>query len=115
LWKQNEKELQFFAFRESFHDHEGKFFFHLNCAGIFEQSMGARKVVRTELSYRPGSLSSLAGRHDNVISSWYLAPIDYSKIPALKISSRIYHLLTGIPIKREVVRNKMQSLAFHCM
>jgi hypothetical protein len=42
--------------------------------------MGA---IGTELLYRPPSLLSLAGKYDNHIHTWFLAPIDCSKIPAL--------------------------------
>ena len=70
-----------------------------NCAGILEQSMGARNQVGIGLPYRPaidcifkllrssgidsGSLCSLAGRYDNPMPTRFLAPIDWSKIPAL--------------------------------
>ncbi len=52
-------------------------------AGILEQSMGAKNRVGTELSDRPASLYSLAGRYDNPFPTRFLAPIDCSKIPAL--------------------------------
>jgi hypothetical protein len=45
--------------------------------------MGARNRVGTELSYRPASLLSLAGRYDSPIPTRFLTPIDCSKIPAL--------------------------------
>jgi hypothetical protein len=46
--------------------------------------MGVRNRVETELSYRPDSLCSLAGRNENPIPIRFLAPIDSSKIPAQK-------------------------------
>ncbi len=49
--------------------------------------MGARNRVGTKLSYRPTCLCSLAGRYDNLIPTWLLAPIDCSKIPALMMES----------------------------
>jgi hypothetical protein len=51
-------------------------------AGILEQFLGSRNRVRNELSYRPVSLCRLAGWYDNLIPPRFLAPIDYSKIPA---------------------------------
>jgi hypothetical protein len=35
------------------------------CAGILEQSMGARNRVGTGLSYQPSRLHRLAGRYEN--------------------------------------------------
>ncbi len=52
--------------------------------------MGARNGVGTELSYRPASLCSLAGRYDNPIPSRFLALIDCSKIPALAALIYLY-------------------------
>ncbi len=54
-----------------------------DCAGILEQPIGIRNRVGTEFSYRPASLCSLLGRYDNPIPTWFLAPIDWSKISAL--------------------------------
>ncbi len=52
-------------------------------AGIFLQSMEARKRVSTELSYRTASQARLAGRYENPIPTRFLSSINCSKIPAL--------------------------------
>jgi hypothetical protein len=44
----------------------------LLCAGILEQSMGARNRAGTQLPHRPASLYSLAGRYDNPIPTRFL-------------------------------------------
>jgi hypothetical protein len=108
------KEPEFFVFRDSFHD-DGR----LTVLEFFLQSMGTRNLVGTELSYPPASLCSVAGRQDNptvlLLDSW--RPKNVLKFQHSRLSSHIYHLLLGCSYnnKREVVRNKMQSLAFHCM
>ncbi len=46
---------------------------------------GARIRVGTELPYRPASLCGTAYRYDNPIPTWFVAPIDCSKIPAQQV------------------------------
>ncbi len=71
---------------------------YVACAEIFKQSMEARNRVRIGLSNRPAiartvkplrspridpkePMCSMAGRYDNPILTWFLAPIDSLKIP----------------------------------
>ena len=42
------------------------------------------------------SLCSLAGRYNNPIPTWFLAPIDCSKIPALKMQQLYVHQTAGV-------------------
>ncbi len=52
--------------------------FSLICAGILEQSMGARNREGTNLSYCPANLCSLTGQYDNPTPTRFLASIDCS-------------------------------------
>jgi hypothetical protein len=49
--------------------------------------MGAGNRVGMGLSYRPASPCSLASLYDNLIPTWFLGPIDCSKIPALEVDT----------------------------
>ncbi len=65
------------------------------CAGILEQSMGARYRVGIGLSYRPARLERLADRQNNSVPNWFLAPIDCFKTPAISYIVRASQPVTG--------------------
>jgi hypothetical protein len=81
-------------------------------AGILEQSIvPARQATYRLLSFRPARLHRLAGRYDNSDPTRFLASIDCSKIPALKVIKTSFNLVLRKG-SGHVVQIPLETVAF---